>query len=69
MRPLLVVSPEKVRKTLYGFPDVGIVLYINLLILDGPPEPFNEDVVENPAFAVHTDGNGMVLENVGKFLA
>ena len=28
MRPLLVVSPEEVSQAPYGFPDVGIVLYV-----------------------------------------
>ena len=60
---------RKKSERLYGFPDVGIVLYVNLLIFDGPPEPFDEDIVEDSALTVHADGNAMVLENVGEFLA
>jgi hypothetical protein len=51
MGPLLVVSPEEVSQTPYCFPDVGVVFEIDLLVLDGPPEPLDEDVVEDPCVA------------------
>ena len=44
MGPFLIVSFEEVRKTLYRLPDGGVVFEIQLFVLDGPPEPFNEDI-------------------------
>ena len=69
MRPLLVVSSEEVRETPYRLPDVGVVLEVGLFILDSPPESFDKDIIEDPSFAVHTDGNVSILENIGKDFA
>ena len=41
----------------------------DLLVLDSPPEPLDENVVEDPPFAVHADGDAVGLQNVGKILA
>jgi len=39
------------------------------VVLDGPPEPFNEDVVLASAAAVHADSDPLVLENLGEAVA
>ncbi len=35
----------------------GVLLYVDVLVLDCAPEPLNEDVIENPTAAVHTNAN------------
>ena len=69
VRPFLIVAPEEIAQAPYRLYYVRIVFEIDLLPLDGPPEPFDEDVVEDPALAVHADGDIVSLQNVGKILA
>jgi len=69
VRPFLVVAPEEVFEAPYGLPDARVVFEIDLLVLDGPPKSLDEDIVEDPAFAVHADGDAMGLQKVGKLLA
>jgi hypothetical protein len=42
-------------------------LQTHLLVLDAPPQPFDDDVVAPAAFAVHADRNVVVLEHLREF--
>ena len=33
-----------------------------MLVFDGAPKPFDKDVIQGPAFAVHTDSNAVLAE-------
>lgn len=41
-------------------------MWTDLLVLDGPPRPFDEDVVAPAAFAVHVDPDALILQRSGK---
>jgi hypothetical protein len=43
---------------------VGFV--VELLVLETAPEPFDEDVIDKAAAAVHPDGNPMGAQHVGE---
>src|SRR5438094_6751073 len=55
MRSLLVVMPQILSKPDARIPWRSVIPQIDVFILDCPPEPLNEDVVERPTFAIHTD--------------
>jgi hypothetical protein len=44
-------------------------MQVKVIVFDGPPQPFNEDVVLASAEAVHTDGDPVVLEDLSKTVA
>ena len=39
---------------------------VNLLVLDGPPEPLDEDVVAPCPSSVHADGDAIVAQQAGE---
>ena len=43
-------------------------MQIDFLVLDGPPQPFDEDVVPEPPSTVHADCNLLINENAGERL-
>ena len=44
-------------------------MQVKVVVFDGPPKPFNEDVVLASAAAVHADGDFVVFENLGEAVA
>ena len=44
-------------------------MQVKIPILDGPPQPLDEDVVLTAAPAVHADGDLVVLENLSENIA
>jgi hypothetical protein len=44
-------------------------MQVKVVVFDGPPKPFNEDVVLASAAAVHADGDFVVFENLSKPVA
>ena len=69
MGTLLVVKLEPLAKT---FSKLGSAVKrpkIKILIFDGPPQPLDENIILDPASAVHTDFNVMLYEQPGKCLA
>ena len=44
-------------------------MQVKVVVFDGPPKPFNEDVVLASAAAVHADSDFVVFENLGEAVA
>src|SRR3954464_1464108 len=66
VRPLLVVKaqpaadpPARLHHRAIGFDE-------HLLILQAPPQPLNEDVVQEPALAVHADPDAAAFQHLEK---
>ncbi len=51
MQPLVVVEVEVGCKARLGLPDRLVALQVDLLVLHGPPEALDEDIVPHPAAA------------------
>lgn len=57
MRALEAVGREIVADYGTSLTRAGLVVQVDLLILDGAPQPFGQDVIACPASAIHTDLN------------
>ena len=55
MRAAAVVEAQISTDPGAGFRDAGIGPQVDLLILDGPPEALDEDIVAPCALAIHAD--------------
>jgi hypothetical protein len=44
-------------------------MQVKVMVFDGPPEPFHEDIVLASAAAVHADGDIVVFENLSETVA
>ena len=55
MRPLGVVEPDPVVDDPFGLEAVGDFVQIDGLLLQGPPEPLDEDVVQIATAPIHRD--------------
>ena len=49
--------------------DAVVGLQVDLLILQTAPQPFDEDIVDPPALAVHADADAVSLKHRGECLA
>ena len=63
MRPLVSVEVEVSSKRLLGLPAVGVVPQVDLLVLDRPPQPFDEHVVESAAATIHRDRHTSLFQS------
>ncbi len=66
MRPFVVVVPEERSQADSRFQRRPVFLQVHFLVFDGPPQSFDEDVVQNPTTSVHADFDAMVLEDLRK---
>src|SRR5438093_11059780 len=57
MLPPLIVAHKERRSSLHRLSWRLIILQIDLLIFDRPPQPFHKDIVERPSPPVHTNEN------------
>jgi len=55
VQPPVVVNLEIAAQRLPGFIIAGIVMQVNFLIFDRPPEPLGKNVVKAPASGIHAD--------------
>ena len=69
MRPLSIVKAEVRREILYGVWWIAVILEIGVFVFHRPPEPFDKDVVQRPAPAVHADQDILGFESGGERLA
>ena len=69
MASVLVVPVEPPSQILGKLGSVFIGLQVDSLVFQGTPEPFDENIVLEPALAVHADLDVPDLEDGGKFLA
>ena len=53
VRPLRVVKADPVVDDPFDLKAVGDLVQIHSLLLQGPPEPLGEDIVQIPSSAVH----------------
>ena len=53
MRPFAVVEDDPLIDDPLGLKAVGYVVQIHSLLLQRPPEPFDEDIVQIPAAPLH----------------
>ncbi len=44
-------------------------MQVKIMIFDGPPEPFNKNVVHGTATAVHAEGDAGGFKHIGKAIA
>lgn len=51
----MIIEHKPPPDSVYRFRDVAVVAQVHFFVLQGPPEPFDEDVVVGPAPAVHRD--------------
>jgi hypothetical protein len=58
MKPLHIVEEQVSGQTIMGLGDRLVVVEIDLLIFDGPPQALDKDVVKDLATAVHADQDG-----------
>lgn len=63
--PLVVVEGDPSANAGLGLRTGLPSVEVDALILQGPPEPFDEDVVESPALAVHRDPGADPFQPVG----
>ncbi len=57
MATFVVVELKVLPQLTATIPDACILLQIDLLVLHASPKPFDHDVVETAAAAVHADPN------------
>ena len=69
MRPLRVVQVKILRQPLLQFHRRAVAFQVEVFVLDAPPEPFDEDVIQRPAASVHADADCfMLLEYANKYV-
>ena len=66
MRALVVVEMEVAVQRAPQLVTIGEVAGVDQFVLERPPQPFDEDVVERPAAAVHADANLAAGECAGE---
>lgn len=69
MPPVHVVIIKELFQSCVHFRDRLVSLNVNIVILDRPPQPFNEYVINGPPFAVHTDRDLCVLQDLDELRA
>ena len=69
MGTLRVVELEPLRESLPQFHRGVKGSQIEVLILKGPPESLDEDIVPHPASAIHAHGDALGFQDSGKSLA
>src|SRR3990170_3709290 len=64
MWPLVIVKLQVALKALPCFPRTAVVLQVNILVLDRPPQPLREHVVYRSSLAIHTDLDVRIQEKL-----
>ena len=69
MRPLVVIELEIPGNAPSGIFHRLVFVEIDLLILQGSPQPLYEDIVKGPASGVHADPDAVIDEHFCKCIA
>ena len=68
MGTFLIIEQEVVAQAPHGLFDAIILVEIHLLVFQRTPQALDENVVESPPSAVHTDGHAMSFQDADKGL-
>jgi hypothetical protein len=60
--PLLVIKLEIVRQSRQQFGQARIIPQIQVLVLDTPPQAFDEEVAQGPPVPIHANGDTVSLQ-------
>ena len=60
MWPLLVVEVDPIVDDALSSKAIGDVLKINCFIFEGPPQPFDKDIVQVAPTSIHTDAHARI---------
>lgn len=63
MNPLRVVEEKVFAQASTGFGDSQIIMEVNLFTFDRSPEALHEDIIKDPAPAIHTDADALSFKN------
>jgi len=63
MNPLRVVEEKVFVQASTGFGDSQIIMEVNLFIFDRSPKALQEDIIKDPAPAIHTDADTLSFQN------
>jgi hypothetical protein len=66
MKPLRVIKTNITGQPLPCLVDRPVIMKINCLVFNGPPEPLNKDVVIEPTAAIHTNSTIGFLRPEGR---
>ena len=69
VRPAIVVEIKVPAQTFNCLPAIPVLIEVNFLVLDRPPEPLREYIVKDPAPTIHTYSYLCLLQNKGKIPA
>ncbi len=67
VRPTFVVEAEEGREVRRGLGQVSVAAQVDLVVLDRAPEPFDENIIETPALAVHRELHAAGEQWLGEF--
>ena len=59
--PFVIIPLYKLANLDSRLTRAGVLFGVNLFVLDRPPEPLGENVVERPTFSIHADSNTRIL--------
>src|SRR2546427_3668072 len=62
MKPLPIVEPEIWPKVSNRIGRIGVVLQVNLFVLHGSPQPFDENIVQSSPPSIHADQDVLFLQ-------
>jgi len=62
VQPTIVVKVKVSVQTVYQMPHIPILAEVNLLVFNGSPESFQEDVVKNHTPAIHINSYTRLLQ-------
>ncbi len=69
MKPVVIVERHVFLKAAVELSDLLVLVQVEPLVFEGPPETFHEDVVQGPASAVHADSDLSLFERSQEGLA
>src|SRR5208282_4989666 len=66
MQTLVVVKVQPAADAATSFLNRGVCLDVYILVLQAPPQPLDEDVVQVTAFAIHADADTAGRQHAGE---